>query len=335
MKILYDGIVKSLQSYGGITVYFEEIIKRLKNDEYKFIQFNDKNENHNDDLLRPCRFLERYRCFEALKSDSDYSIFHSTYYRVPKDGEYAVVTTVHDFTYELYMKGLRRNVHSLQKRWAVKNSDAIICVSNNTAKDLINFFKVDEKKIHVIHNGVSEDYRHLNLEKENFVLFVGARSGYKNFELAVKAVSKLFDTNLKIVGGGGLNKAEMKLLSEYLPERFQYLGKVSNEKLNILYNSAYCLIYPSEYEGFGIPLLEAMRTGCPVIAVNRSSIPEVVGDSAILVEEVSIESLFSALLSVEANANELKNKGLAQSNKFSWGKCFSETYNLYKSLSKF
>ena len=127
----------------------------------------------------------------------------------------------------------------------------------------------------------------------------------------------------------------MKLLSEYLPERFQYLGKVSNEKLNILYNSAYCLIYPSEYEGFGIPLLEAMRTGCPVIAVNRSSIPEVVGDSAILVEEVSIESLFSALLSVEANANELKNKGLAQSNKFSWGKCFSETYNLYKSLSKF
>lgn len=86
MKILYDGIVKSLQSYGGITVYFEEIIKRLKNDEYKFIQFNDKNENHNDDLHRPCRFLERYRCFEALKSDSDYSIFHSTYYRVPKDG---------------------------------------------------------------------------------------------------------------------------------------------------------------------------------------------------------------------------------------------------------
>ncbi|EBO7750257.1 glycosyltransferase family 4 protein [Salmonella enterica] len=300
--------------------------------EYKFVNFSSLRNDIYCDTNRRARLFERYRCFKTRSTDQECNIFHSTYYRFPKDNNFPVVTTVHDFTYELYMRGIRKTIHSLQKNRAIQNSDSIICVSQNTAKDLLNFCDVDDKKIHVIYNGVSEAYKYLNLEEEEFILFVGARAGYKNFELAVKAVAKLSKMKLKIVGGGTLSNSEIKLLTEYLDDKYEYLGKITNEHLNILYNTAYCLIYPSEYEGFGIPLLEAMRAGCPVIAVNRSSIPEVVGNSAILVDRVSIDSLFSALLRVPLNRNELRYKGLLQSQKFSWDKCFSETYDLYKSL---
>ncbi|EEY5971546.1 glycosyltransferase family 1 protein, partial [Escherichia coli] len=134
----------------------------------------------------------------------------SSYYRVHKSPNLNVknVTTVHDFTYEKYRGGMSKFIHSLQKYHAIKNSDIVICISNNTARDLLKYCPISEDKIRVIYNGVSPSYKHISnmsdMRVNNSVLFVGAREGYKNFVLAVKAVGKLHGLKLTIVGGGSL-----------------------------------------------------------------------------------------------------------------------------------
>ena len=101
-----------------------------------------------------------------------------------------------------------------------------------------------------------------------------------------------------------------------------------------MYNSAYCLIYPSSYEGFGIPVIEAMRAGCPVVAVNTSSIPEVAGNAGLLVDNPDCNELVYALLTIDKNRQQLINAGFTQAAKFSWNKCFNETQKVYDELSK-
>ncbi|WP_071809257.1 glycosyltransferase family 4 protein [Franconibacter pulveris] len=332
MNILYDGILSNLQSYGGITVYFRELISRLNKSEHVVVEYNAQASLSKNSIIRKPRLLERYRNFQM--KDLEASVFHSTYYRIPDVKKMPVITTVHDFTYELYVQGMKKKVHSWQKNKAIHASDIIVCVSNNTANDLLKYCKVDEDKIHVIYNGVSEDYFPLNLEATNQVLFVGARSGYKNFSLAVKAISQTKGLFLGIIGGGDLSSKEEAMLNSLLPSRYKYYGKVTNEELNYLYNTAYCLLYPSEYEGFGIPVIEAMRARCPVIAANRSSIPEVAGNSAILLNTITVNNLADALMTVSSCRTSLVNNGLLQANKFSWNRCFLETEQIYKELSE-
>jgi mannosyltransferase len=330
MKILYDGIISNLQAYGGVTVYFKEIISRVASEEYSIVEYTSERTLSAGSKKRTPRFLERYRDFQWKNDSAD--IFHSTYYRIPDKHSLPIVTTVHDFTYELYMSGPQRWVHSWQKNKAIKASDLIICVSQNTANDLVRFCDVDETKIQVIHNGVSDSYRPLDLPTDNMVLFIGARGGYKNFDIAVKSIAQCKALRLGIVGGGNLTAKEKIMLDAILPNRFEHLGKITNEELNTLYNTAYCLLYPSEYEGFGIPVLESMRAGCPVIAVNRSSIPEVAGNAALLLDTITIEDIVDALNNISSCRESLKLAGFAQSIKFSWEQCFNETYKAYKDL---
>ncbi|HDX6704327.1 TPA: glycosyltransferase family 4 protein, partial [Escherichia coli] len=261
-------------------------------------------------------------------------VFHSSYYRLPQDKGIPVVTTVHDFTYEKYISGPPKWVHSWQKYKAIKHSELLICVSNNTAKDLMEYCGVDEKKIRVIHNGVSEIYRPLgDYQRDNSIVFIGARGGYKNFDVAVRALKHLSDFRMVIVGGGVLNNDEITLLEHNIPGRYEWLGRLTDEELNLQYNKAYCLIYPSSYEGFGIPIIEAMRAGCPVIAINNSSIPEVAGDAAILIEYAEAELVVEAVQSLHTDYNKLRLAGLSQASHFSWDKCYSATKKIYKELS--
>ncbi|MFM4862518.1 glycosyltransferase family 4 protein [Aeromonas media] len=335
--IIYDGIIEKLQQGGGVTVVFNELIKRLT-DNYSYYSYEVSShiatQKHNK-ILSP-RLLERYRDARLPPEFlGDKVVFHSTYYRLPANANLPVVTTVHDFTYEKFAKGLAKWVHSWQKNRAIQNSDLVICVSHNTAKDLQQYCPIDPKKIRVIYNGVSDGYHSLDdvsSEQSQYVVFVGARSGYKNFTLAVESVAAVPNLQLQIVGGGKLREDEIKHLNTHLPNRYKWLGRLSDEELNQIYNQAYVLLYPSSYEGFGIPVLEAMRAGCPVIAVNVSSIPEVAGDAAILVNEPTVAAFSDALIKLPAIRKQLITAGLAQAAKFSWDRCFEETLAVYNEL---
>ena len=326
--IVYDGIINLLQSHGGISVLFHELNKRMAPNTTKYYLYNeDNNVDKNVALLSP-RFLERYRKFNVRLSEHD--IFHSTYYRLPQS-KATIVTTVHDFTYEKYVGGVAAKVHSYQKNNAILNSDKIICVSHNTAEDLLKYCRVPDSKIEVIYNGVSDDYYPLNLERQDYVVFVGSRVSYKNFDLVVSAVSKFNDLKLFIVGGGRLKEYESGLLEANLKERFEVKGALSNKELNVVYNQAIALVYPSEYEGFGIPVIEAQKSGCPVIALNASSIPEVAGGAAILLDHSDANIIYDAInmLLSDGISKRFRDLGFENAKRFSWDKCFKETQMIY------
>lgn len=335
--VIYDGIIETLQQGGGVTVVFNELIKRFTDYSYYSYEVcsHIANPKHNN-ILRS-RFLERYLDVPLPKKLlGEKAVFHSTYYRLPACANLPVVTTVHDFTYEKFVKGPAKWVHSWQKNRAIRNSDLVICVSHNTAKDLLQYCPIDPNKIRVIYNGVSDSYHPLdtvsNEKSQQAVVFVGARSGYKNFKLAVESVAVVPGLQLQIVGGGELSEDEIKHLDAHLPNRYQWLGRLSDEKLNHTYNHAYALLYPSSYEGFGIPVIEAMRAGCPVIAMNVSSIPEVAGDAAVLVNEATVAAFGEALIKLPAMRDQLISGGFRQAAKFSWDRCFEETLAVYNEL---
>jgi len=136
-----------------------------------------------------------------------------------------------------------------------------------------------------------------------------------------------------VVGGKPFSGDEQQMLAELNGRFFSYKG-VSGEALNWLYNHAFCLLYPSSYEGFGIPIVEAMKAGCPVVSTNVSSIPEVAGDAALLVDALTVESLSEkiSMLYEPVIRSALREKGFVQAAKFSWDKCFEETIEFYKEV---
>ena len=247
MKVIADNIIFSLQRYGGISVVWNEFLSRARKD--KEIELTELNY---PDSLSP-RIMERYR-IPAYKADTP-SIFHSSYFRIlPQKGVHNV-TTVHDLTYHFYRRGLAKAVHLWEEQRALKHSDAIICISENTKRDVLQFYPwIKEEHIHVVYNGVSNVFHPISsVEKKGYLLYIGnSQVEYKRFDVA-QQVARL--TGLELV----------------------IANKSSQEELNKLYNEALCLLYPSDYEGFGLPILEAQAAGCPVIAQNSSSIPEVIG----------------------------------------------------------
>ena len=224
------------------------------------------------------------------------------------------------------------------KKKAISSADIVICISENTKKDLLHFYpQFSNKDIRVIYNGVSSEFYIIpelrNANKTNsFILFVGSRADYKNFTFTVKAVAQTTGFFLEIVGTD-LNDKEMFLLNKLLPGRWKLHANIDSNKLNILYNKAFALMYPSLYEGFGIPILEAMKAGCPFIAINSSSIPEVAGNAGVLLEGLSYDEFNLAINHILKFREEIIEIGIRQSMKFSWERCHLNTLNIYKELS--
>lgn len=335
MKIFIDNLL--LTNKGGIYIYFQELLRFLNDKNCTFhVDFFDK-PNHkiipSNYAIKNKKFVERIR---KSNVPSNFDIFHSSYYRLPDNNKIKVVTTVHDFTHQKHENKLKSFINMKIKMRAIKNSDAIICISENTKDDLLSYYKPKEnQQLHVIYNGISEDYKKQkdNFGYEDYFLYVGHRVGYKNWNLALELLEKQKDFKLVVVGGD-LNKEKFyKNIKPSIKNRIIFRGFVSNKDLNDLYNKAFCLFYPSSYEGFGIPVIEAMASGCPVIANDEcKAVKEIAGNLPIYfnLKKANFSEVFDSLKSIDRK--KIINQGLKHALNFSWDTNFSEVLKIYKSL---
>lgn len=344
MKIVLDGIIYSLQRHGGITVYFNELLTRLyrANEDFEIVTFNPA-------LGTPAHFLdikhkkvtsrlgERYRPFRLPSGRSDNTIFHSSYYRLPSVKSVPSVVTVHDFVYERSVRGARRWIHSWQKFAAIRAAQAVICISQSTLDDLQEFVGVRQNQsVYVIHNGISDIFSPMTGDSvlKPFVLYVGQRGGYKNFDALVRCMPLLPELELRCVGGGLFTSDEFVGMNENVRQRIHHEGFVSDRQLNTLYNQAACLVYPSSYEGFGIPVVEAMKAGCPVVSIDCKAVREVGGAALVVANSLEPEDMCNAILYAIAPLQRelLISHGLQIANKYSWDKTYLNTLNVYRGL---
>ena len=351
-KVIIDNIVYSIQKIGGISlVFYEHTARLLKDSRYQveFIECDDADENYYRKLLNiPAisikifakKWLKFLRYINPKLGFKIPYIFHSSYYRVSRDQSAINFTTVHDFTYERSgSKSIATRVHIWQQKNAVLKSDYIICISENTKKDLLHYYpEVDQEKIHVIYNGVSEEYKKLEnlnvkclpFEPLCYCIYVGVRRSYKNYNLAVESIAKT-KYNLLIVGSPLSDKERIYLNNTIGEGRYLCFSKVPNERLNEFYNGAFALLYLSSYEGFGIPCIDAQNSGCPVVALNASSIPEVVCDNNLLIDEPTHENVVLKLKNLEDSSyrKDIVNKGIKFASMFSWDRTYKELTDLY------
>lgn len=349
LNIFYDTCIFKLQSIGGISIVFGELINRIKKIKSHEIYFIGKDDVTNN-LIFP-QITEDIRFFKEPKLPTailpfiplliklpKWSIYHSTYYRYSFQKNIFKIITIHDLGYEkrIMRSGIKRKVHLFFKKIAIKNANAIICVSKNTLYDLKDYYGdiLYDKTVKVIYNGVDPIFfesKNVTFSKSKNLLFVGGRHKYKNFKDVVLATAVLKDYNLVIAGGGILNKADLLLLDTHIPGRYSVKKNLSTQQLAELYQTSFCLIYPSSYEGFGLPLLEAMASECPVIACNNSCISEISGDAALLINDSTLENIVNSVrkLSNSELRSDLIKKGKANAANFKWDTTIKETLKLY------
>jgi len=340
LNIIFDNIVYKLQRTGGISTYWQEITARIS--------------KHSD--FNVC-YISGSRLTRYLPIFTKADIIHSSYHRITLGSKTKNVVTVHDFLYELgILKTSGSSINILHKKVAIYAADAIICVSENTKKDLLSFYPRLKcgSNIYVIGHGslfsiknptvINASKRLISFSKtrmNRYILFIGGRISYKNFNSALLgfAGSTLpkMDYSMVCTGAKFSDAEENFITSLGLQHKVLVLDNATNEELKYLYQNAFALVYPSSYEGFGLPPLEAMSCGCPVIASNTSSIPEVVGNSGILVDPQNISHISTALESLLDNdvRNSYIAQGIARAKLFSWDKAAQEYIQIYRSLMKY
>lgn len=331
----------NLQRTGGISRVWSKIIEPFNNeDNVCFIEHNGVNDNiyRRNMTLAPTvqdhRLpvqVSRYVNF-ARPFFQDEFVFHSSYFRINSSPGCVNITTVHDLIYEKFGKGLGALIHLRQKAVALRKSDCIVCVSEHTRKDLLELYPFcSDKRIVVIPNGVDGFYKsNINSDLFNragiegiasYFLYVGHRGGCKGFSLVHDALDFLDGSLQCIVVGVPFTQDELAEIAARGHEKnILNVGKVSDAELNDLYSHANFFFFPSLYEGFGIPPLEAMLAGCPVLASNRSSVPEVVGDAGILFDPSDLETLkagLSRVLQLDVR-EQLIALGIERVRNFSW-----------------
>ncbi len=365
MKVVYDHQIFSLQRYGGISRYFFELAKNLSESSVDGLNINVNAPFYVNNYLAGApaslnvfgkhlsvfRGVERF-CrganaifspvsIRALRPD----IVHETYYSSHSLASHSgrTVITVYDMIHELFPQlfavGDRT---SISKRKAVKRADHVICISEHTRQDLVRLFDVPIEKTSVVHLGFSLTASRFDegvVPNRPYLLYVGMRGGYKNFETFLRAYASQLclkeNFDLVAFGGGEFTTEEHAMIERLgVAAQVRHQGG-GDDTLAAYYKRAALFVYPSLYEGFGIPPLEAMSYGCPVVCSNTSSIPEVVGAAARMFDPCSIESLVEAMLDVLQSSGvceELRVLGLARVKEFSWHRCALETHAIYRRL---
>ena len=366
MKVLYDHQIFSSQIYGGISRYFFELMKNFENDDrIKYDLSLRYSNNHylnkyNDLKYKPffknLAFRGKDRLINILNKNiskkllikGDYDIFHPTYfdpYFLNFLNNKPFVLTIHDMIHEIYPEMFSsKDETSKRIKLLAQKATKIIAISENTKKDIIKFLNIKEDKIEVVYHGnsinPSESTDDINIDlPKKYILFVGIRGGYKNFNLFIEAISTLLveDAELNVVCIGGGNFKEME------KEKFKNLNivnkicqySVNDDILAYVYQKAVAFIFPSLYEGFGIPILESFACSCPVIASNISSLLEVAGDAAIYFnpkDKLAILDSIQQVIYKKDLRKQLLNKGYQRIKQFDWEKTAKQTKKIYENM---
>ncbi|MFH1018355.1 MAG: glycosyltransferase family 1 protein [Pseudomonadota bacterium] len=372
--VMFDyQIFASHERYGGISRYFFELIQGLRRrQDFKVrlamsCSMNDCLRNRDfsflishrnrmklwlvqleEEITR--RILEYHNRSIALKTlkHQDFDVFHPTYYDpyfLPHLGGKPFVITIHDMIHERFPDYFPRGDPTRsRKRELAEKARHVIAVSESTKRDIVKFYGTPAQKISVIYHasslrlsGASKSVARL---PTRYVLFVGNRALYKGFQFMIRGLGPTFklqsDLYLLCVGGGYPRRAERDLIKRLgLQRRVLFMRFVSDDVLAQIYSRALAYICPSEYEGFGIPVVEAMSCGCPAVLNRVSSLPEAGGEAARYFDggdEGSLRKALDPILEDAALREKMRGEGFAHASRFSWDRMTTETRKVYLSL---
>ena len=367
MNILFDHQTFSLQNYGGISRYYTELIKGINripdNDAYLPLLVSNNVHLHEVGIhVRPffseTKIPKKLQTIYSLNEfyticklrHKRYDVFHATYYDpyfLPYlEGRPFVVTfldMIHEKFGNQFSELAYNGVITEQKRRLANKAARIIAISESTKRDLVDILSINPNKIDVIYLGSSFSTKRIKSTDHKtgdlpYLLFVGNRSMYKNFKgllEAIHPVLKGFGIKLLCAGGGAFTKSEKEFIQSLKADQLVEQYSINDQTLPMLYQNALAFIFPSLYEGFGIPVLEAFACECPCIVSNKSSLPEVAGSAALYIDPTSSDSIVSAVekLLNDSNLREsLIQKGREQLAKFSWQRTVTETLKLYQGI---
>ena len=380
MKVLYDAQIFHMQRVGGISRLFTELFRELTRRsgiEWKieldfphnaYIRSLEQEQGaltSYSKYLAGIDFKGKGRLFEGWKRLSfgkperqrtirqlrarKVDVFHPTYYDdyfLSYVAGTPLVLTVYDMIHELFPQFLNDSATVEKKARLIEKADCVIAISENTKADLVRLTGVRAEKVTVVHlagsliHGVT-DCRKTLKKPDKYLLFVGQRGGYKNFERFFRAIAPLMqkDRDLFLVCLGGksasgefLPSEKDLIVSKGLSDRV-VLRFAPDSDVALWYRNAICLVFPSLYEGFGLPLLEAFNCGCPVAASNTSSLPEVGGEAVVYFDPESIDSIrdiVGELLASTEQRKDLVGKGFSRASEFSWSGTAEKIIQVYQ-----
>jgi glycosyltransferase involved in cell wall biosynthesis len=361
MKVAFDHQIFSMQRYGGVSRYFFELASRLPahaESEVSVVAPLYINNYLTVDSARgfthgkyvPYTFsglphvvglANRFAAPLAWRGANP-DIVHETYFAIKPVGKARRrVVTVYDMIYELFAPKAKLAIAA--KRAAVNRADHVICISENTRQDLVRLYGTDPARTSVVHLGYSltsemNDAKVQSGGHRPSLLFVGNRRGYKNFGTLLQAYSSspiLREFELIAFGGHPLLPGEQEEIKRLgITDRVRFESG-SDRELAARYRAATTFVYPSMYEGFGLPPLEAMGHGCPVVCSNAGAIPEVVGAAGVYFDPNNPEELRTALERVattEGLQADLRARGYARLAAFSWERCAAGTAQIYREI---
>jgi glycosyltransferase involved in cell wall biosynthesis len=356
MKVVFSNTIFFLQKKGGISRYFVNLNKELRKNKInskiiapinKNIYLKKSDSNNISFFIKrfPRNFflykLNNFLFSYFLKKENP-DIIHETYYdknnlNILKNK--IKIVTVYDLIHEKFSKFYSKE-KSLEKNKILKNVDHFVCISKKTQNDFINYYNIPAKKTSVIYLGCDhlKKYKKKNnfKLKDEYFLYVGDRNGYKNFAILCEAINKSKKLkNMKVIcfGGGKFSNYEIKkynLKSNFI----NYQG--NDFLMSNLYKNARAYINTSKYEGFGIPNIEAMYLGCPVITSDFSVFKEIGGNSNLFFKNGDYKDLANKMIYFldKKNRDIYIKRGIKNSKKFTWSKCAIQTKDLYESLVK-
>lgn len=369
MKIILDSQAFNYQKYGGVSRYYTEIFSILSNEAgleiitpwlytrnlyYRDSKLFNKSQKRNSYFLgllsklgisirKKSKKNNYSRTINTLLEDS-FDVFIPTYYDpyfLNFINEKPFILTVYDMIHELFPQYFSDAAELREsKLLLIEKSAKIIAVSQNTKKDILTLYPhIDESKIEVIYHGTSINVNenvNVNLP-ENYILYVGSRADYKNFKFLAEAIKELLknDSNLFLVcaGGGKLDNEEKEFIKRLNLEKQILQFDFRENELGLFYKKAICFVFPSLYEGFGIPVLESMACECPVVLGNHSSFPEVAANAGVYFDVNSKDDLKEKILKLiqsEELRKEFSVKGIEQIKKFTWENAAQQCLDLYR-----